>query len=183
MQRSIAVFEEYHSLLTGAIEDIHQRFGKKPILFIDIHAQRAKDDPRVEPMTSKDFETCIIVGCQDGRTVRSREALYAKGGILFLLRTELAASDASYTIYPSHNGVRDHPQYNGGTYSLSNIFSNFRINHSFFNPGQVVARYGSTNLQIDALQWEFGSKLRLSTKTRSKTVAAVARAIAASEYL
>ena len=159
--RSIAVFEDYHSMLTGAIEDIGQQYSDRPILFLDVHAQRAKDDVRVA-VTEKEYETCIIVGTQDGRTVRDRKALYADKGILGLLRAQLLA--IGQMMYPSKHEDPDHPQYNGG---------------------QLVARYGNinTNVAIDSIQLEFGAKLRLSSKTRKDTVAALASAIAASEYL
>ena len=38
-------------------------------------------------------------------------------------------------------------------------------------------------LDIDAVQMEFGARLRLDTRTRESTAMAVARAIAGSEYV
>jgi len=94
------------------------------------------------------------VGTRDGELVRSREALYAPGGLLHHL-----AHNGGLRLFPPSAQVRDHPRYNGG---------------------HIVAEFGYNQVrgvEVNAVQLEFGINLRMRPNGRSDAVQAFADAL------
>ena len=160
--RARDVYLTYHYRIIQILGEIKRRFVGQPVLFVDIHAQRAVADEALD-LDAEYFETAVIAGTQDGRCVRSREKLYRKSGLLHQFDLELKVAGIGQ-IYPPNNQVKDHPKYNGG---------------------HIVAEYGFNNtvgLEVDAVQLEFGYKLRMKSKYREKAAVALAKAIKESDY-
>lgn len=152
VNRARTIYDEYHGAIIGVLNEIHQSYPGKPIYFIDIHAQRAATDEELD-ITAADMEETIIVGTQDGRLVKSREALYAPTGLLGRLQ------GAGVKIYPPNNAVPDHRLYNGG---------------------HGVAEYCYNNTlggEVNGLQMEFGFRLRMRYKTLERTASALVKVL------
>eukprot|EP00510_Aplanochytrium_minuta_P008624 CAMPEP_0184046514 /NCGR_PEP_ID=MMETSP0956-20121227/1610_1 /TAXON_ID=627963 /ORGANISM="Aplanochytrium sp, Strain PBS07" /LENGTH=175 /DNA_ID=CAMNT_0026338129 /DNA_START=581 /DNA_END=1109 /DNA_ORIENTATION=+ len=166
--------------------DISKRFPGSHVVFIDVHAQKASEHPKV-PIDAATWEHSIIVGTQDGRCVKSRAGIYSlsERGLLGGMQKEFSQRDLlgdEILIYPPNNNIpgsshrkvrfnsdslpsKDHPQYNGG---------------------HIVAEYGFNNtrgLDVDAIQMEFGSRIRKESKLREKVAIAIAKAILSSNYV
>eukprot|EP00510_Aplanochytrium_minuta_P007225 CAMPEP_0184043660 /NCGR_PEP_ID=MMETSP0955-20130417/67041_1 /TAXON_ID=627963 /ORGANISM="Aplanochytrium sp, Strain PBS07" /LENGTH=158 /DNA_ID=CAMNT_0026334585 /DNA_START=659 /DNA_END=1135 /DNA_ORIENTATION=+ len=149
--------------------DISKRFPGSHVVFIDVHAQKASEHPKV-PIDAATWEHSIIVGTQDGRCVKSRAGIYSlsERGLLGGMQKEFSQRDLlgdEILIYPPNNNIPDHPQYNGG---------------------HIVAEYGFNNtrgLDVDAIQMEFGSRIRKESKLREKVAIAIAKAILSSNYV
>jgi len=82
------VYEEYHRNIHDAFTDIRRRFKDSPILFLDLHAQRAVTDELLN-VTADEFLETVIVGTQDGKLVRNLTSMYEENGLFQLVRVVL----------------------------------------------------------------------------------------------
>ena len=60
------------------------------------------------------------------------------------------------------------------------------LDHPQYNGGHIVAEYGFNNtrgLDVDAIQMEFGSRIRKEHKLRDKVALAIAKSIISSNYV
>lgn len=161
VRKSKEVYLTYHRTIIQMLKEIRRYHPKQPILFLDIHAQRAQADEALK-LDAEFFESTVIAGTQDGRCVRDRAKLYRRGGLLY----EFAQAMTGFgQVYPPSNNEKDHPRYNGG---------------------HIVAEYGFNNTlgaAVDAVQLEFGYKLRMKSKLRDKVSVALAQAISKTDYV
>ena len=159
--RARDVYLTYHRTIIQILKEIKQYHPRQPILFVDVHAQRAQADETLK-LDAEYFETTVIAGTQDGRCVRDRAKLYRSGGLLY----EFAQGMTGFgQVYPPSNKEKDHPRYNGG---------------------HIVAEFGFNNTlgaAVDAVQLEFGYKLRMKSKLREKVSVALAQAISKTDYV
>lgn len=159
--RTRTMYKHYHYRIRDVFNEmVRSGVVTDGMLFLDIHAQRAKDLD--EEWTANKFKTAVIAGTQDGRGLPRTQSYTQQDGILLLLSRLLRKK--RFSLYPPNDSVPDHPRYNGG---------------------HLVAIAGNANTHdiVDAVQLEFGSELRMSKAKRLSVAKQIALSILCSKYV
>ena len=109
VRASQEVYKSYHGTIYNMLGEIASRFPGSHAVFIDVHAQKATEHPKVK-VDAATWEHTIIVGTQDGRCVKDRRVIYSLGrsGLLANMKEEFSKGvlqSERISIYPPDNNT------------------------------------------------------------------------------